>query len=80
MDDHLQRFGTSNEKGNDSDDSSSAGEETSSHQSAAAVAGLAETSFWSTVFADTLRPLPNTVRGSNLETVSKFVNRAVTCW
>ncbi|CAM9515573.1 unnamed protein product [Ectocarpus sp. 12 AP-2014] len=65
MDDHLQRFGTGNENGNDSDDSSSAGqrEESSSHQSAGAVAGLAETSFWSTVFADTSRPVPNTVLG-----------------
>lgn len=78
MDDHLQRFGTSNENGNDSDDSSSSTcqrGETSSHQSAAGVSDIAErdTSFWSTVFADTSRPLPNTVRGSNLEEFPSFL-------
>ncbi|CAM9261659.1 unnamed protein product [Hapterophycus canaliculatus] len=64
MDEHLQRYGASSDAGDDSDSSVGdiTGRRRSSHSSAvASVSG--ETSFWSTVFADTSCTIPNNVLG-----------------
>ncbi|CAM9851512.1 unnamed protein product [Scytosiphon promiscuus] len=64
MEEHLQRYGVSSDTGDDSDSSVGDITERRASSRSSAVAPVAqETSFWSTVFADTSHAIPNNVLG-----------------